>query len=79
MVQGQAGKGDAYRPQSAAEKRQYDINYLRVFGDPCPDCKTTGVCGIPDFEGTTEVCTMSYCQTCKGLGYVEKRKVPKQM
>jgi DnaJ-class molecular chaperone len=74
MVQGQAGKGSVPRPQSAAEKRQYDINYLRVYGVPCPDCKTKGVQGIPDFEGETEVCTMSYCPTCQGLGYVPKKK-----
>ena len=71
---GEGGKGDAPRP---VDKRKYDAGYLRAFGKKCPDCKD-GVAGIPDFEGTDYVCTMSYCQTCGGVGYVPKDK-PKRI
>lgn len=47
------------------------IGYLdKRWYEKCIDCKGSGISGgIPDFEGTTEVCTMSFCQTCKGAGY----------
>ena len=71
MVQGQSGKGDQYRPQSAAEKRQYDINYLRVYGDPCPNnCVDGKICqhvGVGPGVPTT-------CPVCNGLGYIERSK-----
>jgi hypothetical protein len=66
---GQGGKGDTPRP---VDKQAYGRGYLRVFGRPCPARCKEGVVGIPDFEGTDHVCTMSYCQVCDGIGYVPK-------
>jgi hypothetical protein len=69
MVAGNAGKGDTYRPQSAKEKRQYDINYLRVFGEPCPNkCNDGWLVPLSLDESGCR------CPVCKGLGYIERKK-----
>jgi DnaJ-class molecular chaperone len=51
-------------------KRKYDQEYLRVFGQVCPKCNgnTMGKdeLGLPDPE--------LVCNKCNGLGYVEKDK-----
>jgi DnaJ-class molecular chaperone len=70
-MNGEAGKGSTPRP---VDRKKWDRAWLRAFGVPCPDCKTKGVVGIPDFEGTTEVCTVSYCPRCQGMGYIERKK-----
>ena len=50
------------------------IGYLdKKWWKKCKECEGKGVSGIPDFEGTTHVCTVSYCQKCKGNCYVEKK------
>jgi hypothetical protein len=36
MVEGNSGKGDTYRPQTKAEKEQYDRNYECIFGKEKP-------------------------------------------
>jgi len=64
------GKTDDPRP---VDKRKFDVGYLRAFGLPCPDCKTTGV--LPDKPG---IRTRWTCTTCDGLGFVSKDR-PKRM
>jgi len=48
------------------DKRKYDKNYLRLYGEKCPVCGGTG--------GGAAAGWMHCCPKCKGLGYVEKKK-----
>ena len=49
-----------------SDKKRYDQNYLRVFGEKCPHCH--GVGRIDFFGIDTE------CVICHGVGYVERRR-----
>jgi DnaJ-class molecular chaperone len=55
------GKGDTYRP---VDKKKYDRNFLRIFGEKCWQCNGTGK--WPGFD--------CKCPNCRGIGYVEKEK-----
>lgn len=57
---GVMGKGDTYRKQTKQEKRNFDRNYLRLYGEECPVC----------FGGKLE----GKCLGCDGLGYVERNR-----
>lgn len=56
-----AGKGDSPRP---VNKKQYDENYIRCFGSPCPVCTSQGY--------NTGADDKAVCKTCNGLGKVDK-------
>jgi RecJ-like exonuclease len=60
------GKTDDLRPMN---KRNYDKNYLRLYGIMCEDCKGTGV--LPNLPG---IRTRYWCDNCDGLGYIPKPK-----
>jgi len=47
-------------------KKQYDINYLKIFGRKCFLCGGTG--------GGAVVGWIRCCPKCKGSGYIEKNK-----
>lgn len=47
-------------------KKQYDINYLKVFGKKCPMCGGKPR-GIPSKDSGWTTCIM-----CDGIGYIEK-------
>jgi len=62
-------KGSWYRP---IDKEKYDKNYLRLYGQPCPDCKTKGYFeDKPVLKGAP---VKTLCLFCNGIGYVEKPK-----
>lgn len=47
-------------------KKKFDKEYLRIYGEKCPECH-----GI----GLTEDLTGQYmCNKCFGVGYIEKAK-----
>lgn len=56
MVNGNAGKGDSCRPFN---KKQWDKNWLRIFGKPCSLCN-----GV---EGNK-------CSKCFSMGFIEREK-----
>ena len=62
------GKTSDPRP-CLVDKREYDRNYLKVFGVMCEDCRGTGV--LPTLPG---IRTRYWCNNCGGLGYVPKPK-----
>ena len=60
-------KGNPEAMKWPSNKKQYDINYLRIFGKKCPICKCTGGSGAL----RKWICC---CSRCDGIGYVEKGK-----
>ncbi len=60
MVNGQAGKGDRYRPSN---RKAWNKAWLRVFGKECTKCYGLGK--IPEGFGKR------VCNVCKGIGKVE--------
>jgi len=62
-VNGQADKGDTYRP---VDRRKF----ARIYGVECPRCHGTGndACTV-HMDGTHPPCIK-----CNGLGYVKKDK-----
>lgn len=49
-----------------SDKKQYDINYLKLYGKKCPICGGTG--------GGAKIRWLRRCSRCNGLGYIEKNK-----
>jgi len=64
MVNGEAGKGDRYRPYSP---KAWDKAWLRVFGVPCWKCKTNGYI-------VSKLQTAIKCPMCLGNGYLERKR-----
>jgi hypothetical protein len=62
-MNGEAGKGDTYRP---VNKAKYDSNYLKTFGQRCPECNGSG------FDCDGDPCSMSRCILCEGIGFIER-------
>ncbi len=64
-MNGEAGKGDQYRK---VNKKKYDRNYLRLYGDMCPICNGHG-------EVVLELGPAKECSNCGGLGYIERNRL----
>lgn len=62
-----AGKGDTPRP---TDKKQYDENWIRIFGVECSACKGVGF--IKNFTGNGNEFEKENCLVCYGLGKVAK-------
>jgi len=58
-----SGKGDTYRP---VNKEKYDANYIRIFGEKCPECLGYGGVRIY-FVYDSEI---EPCQACNGSGRI---------
>jgi hypothetical protein len=66
------GKGSRRR-KSFVSAEQYRRNWLRIFGKKCTSCNGTGVFSAGGELGD-KICTVSPCQTCDGVGFIEKGK-----
>jgi RecJ-like exonuclease len=75
MVDGNAGKGDRYRP---VDKEKYDRTYIRVFGERCSVCK--GKKKITVFEiGNKKNKAEIGCSACKGKGKIYDYNLLKEL
>ena len=68
-MNGEAGKGDTYRP---IDQEKYARNYLRIFGVKCPHCDGAGM--FKDANGMKSEQAETKCLFCNGVGYVETPK-----
>lgn len=59
-----SGKGDSPRP---VNKKQWDVNWLQVFGKVCQECEGFGYIVGEEFDGN-----QTSCLVCGGIGKVEK-------
>lgn len=48
-------------------KKQYDKNYLRLWGKICPECNGYGI-----YPTTKNTIDSDVCRACNGIGYIEK-------
>ena len=59
-----SGKGDSFRP---VDKKQYDENWIKIFGKKCSVCDGDGYLWAEDIDGED----MKFqCRHCKGIGKV---------
>ena len=61
MVNGEAGKGDRYRPYSP---KAWDKAWLRIWGKKCTKCDGLGHIDYP----------FVVCNKCNGNGYLERKR-----
>jgi len=55
------------------------VGYLdKKYWKVCKVCKGTGVCGVPDFISSNEICTIHECENCGGIGYIQKNGLLKR-
>lgn len=68
MTDGNAGKGDTYRP---VDYDKYTAGWLRVFGITCPVCKGQKRIWINLMTSDELYIT---CPKCMGIGMIERTK-----
>lgn len=57
-----------------SDKKKFDKNWVRIFGERCPECLGTGV--VDDTKHSVElgIDIDKECPRCNGVGKVEKKK-----
>jgi len=65
-MKSEAGKGDSNRIRGKKARKQYEINYVRIFGQKCPNCNGTGYVVVPG-SYTDALIT---CDICNGKGRI---------